>query len=84
MRALSLEELASRADVDAEYVRQLAELGAFELQATSEGYGPAGVRRVHFLRMWEAAGYKGVADLVRGEARGLVVRRLGDDKIRAP
>lgn len=65
MASLSLEELASQAEVDAEFVRQLAELGAFESQATSDGYGPADVRRVHFLRMWEAAGYKGVADLVR-------------------
>jgi adenylate cyclase len=63
--SLSLEELASQAEVNAEYVRQLAELGAFEAQATSDRYGPADVRRVHFLRMWEAAGYKGVADLVR-------------------
>ncbi|HSD49655.1 MAG TPA: hypothetical protein VLE71_07485, partial [Actinomycetota bacterium] len=51
--------------MDADYVRQLAELGAFEARATSDRYGPADVRRVHFLRMWEAAGYKGVADLVR-------------------
>lgn len=65
MTSLSLEELASQAKVDAAYVRQLAELGAFEEQAMSDRYGPADVRRVHLLRMWEAAGYKGVADLVR-------------------
>jgi class 3 adenylate cyclase len=63
--SLSLEELASQAEVDVEYVRQLAALGAFHPRAASDRYDAADVRRVHFLRMWEAAGYKGVADLVR-------------------
>ena len=63
--SLSLEDLASQAEVDVEYVRQLAALGAFRPRAASDGYDRTDVRRVHFLRMWEAAGYKGVADLVR-------------------
>lgn len=67
MGELTLEELASQAGVGAEYVRQLAGLGAFDAQVRSDRYGPADVRRVHLLRMWEDAGYRGVADLVRME-----------------
>jgi hypothetical protein len=39
--ALSLEELANQVEVDAEYVRQLAELGAFGALATSDRYEPS-------------------------------------------
>lgn len=67
MGELTLEEVASQAGVGAEYVRRLAELGAFGAQATSDRYGPVDVRRVHLLRMWEAAGFTDVADLVRME-----------------
>jgi hypothetical protein len=54
MEPLSIEEVASRAAVEAEYVRRLAELGALEGQG--DGYGEPDVHRVALLHAWEAAG----------------------------
>jgi adenylate cyclase len=54
MKPLSLEEVASRAAVDEEYVRRLTELGALEGQ--EDGYGERDVHRVALLHAWEAAG----------------------------
>jgi adenylate cyclase len=54
MKPLSVEEVASRADVDVEYVRRLAELGALEGQG--DGYGEQDVHRVALLHAWEVAG----------------------------
>jgi len=51
---LSLEEVASRAGVDREYVRRLTELGA--LEGREEGYGEKDVHRVALLHAWETAG----------------------------
>jgi adenylate cyclase len=54
MQPLSLEEVARRAAVDADYVRRLVELGALEGQ--EDGYGEPDVHRVALLHTWEAAG----------------------------
>jgi adenylate cyclase len=69
--SLSLEELAIQADVDTGYVRRLIELGALASETALERgtaggpYGSPDVRRVQLLRMWEAAGFRSVVDLVR-------------------
>jgi adenylate cyclase len=52
----SLEELASRAEVDPDYVGRLVELGALERKTGPDPYGPSDVGRVRLLRAWEAAG----------------------------
>jgi|SRR5438094_2445832 len=54
MNGLPLEEVASRAGVDEEYVRRLDELGALEGQG--ERYVEEDVHRVALLRAWEAGG----------------------------
>lgn len=54
MKRLSLEEVASRAGVEAEYVRRLAELRA--LEGPGDGFGERDVHRVALLHAWEAAG----------------------------
>src|SRR5215510_3374758 len=54
MKPLTLEEVASRAGVEHEYVRRLTELGALEGQG--DGYGEQDVHRVALLRAWERAG----------------------------
>jgi hypothetical protein len=63
--SLSLEELAIQADVDTDHVRRLIELGALEGGTARGPYGSPDVRRVQLLRMWEAAGFQSVVDLVR-------------------
>lgn len=65
--SLSLEELATRAEVDEGYVRRLIELGALEGGTGPEPYGPSDVRRVQLLRSWEVAGFPAetLVDLVR-------------------
>jgi adenylate cyclase len=67
VNSLSLEEVATEADVDAAYVRRLIELGALERRTGPGGYGQSDVRRVELLRTWEAAGFpaEAVVDLVR-------------------
>jgi adenylate cyclase len=54
MKPLSIDEVASRAAVDDEYVRRLTELGALEGQG--DGYGERDIHRVALLHSWEAAG----------------------------
>jgi adenylate cyclase len=54
MKPLALEEVASRAGVEDEYVRRLAELGALEGQG--DGYGEQDVHRVALLHSWDTAG----------------------------
>ncbi|HZB79260.1 MAG TPA: adenylate cyclase regulatory domain-containing protein [Actinomycetota bacterium] len=54
MKALSLDEVASRAGVDDEYVRRLSAMGA--LEGGGDGYTEGDVHRVALLRAWEAAG----------------------------
>jgi adenylate cyclase len=54
MRPLSVDEVASRAGVEVEYVRRLAELGA--LEGRGDGYSERDVHRVALLHTWEAAG----------------------------
>jgi class 3 adenylate cyclase len=73
MDSLSLEELAMQAEVDAEYVRRLIEVGAIQGGTGPGPYGPSDVRRVQLLRSWEEAGFSAEAlvDLVRvGELSG--------------
>jgi hypothetical protein len=67
INSLSIEELAIQAEVDAGYVRRLIELGVLERRVGPEAYGRSDVRRVEFLRSWEAAGFsaEAVVDLIR-------------------
>jgi adenylate cyclase len=51
---LSLEQVASRAGVEGDYVRRLTELGA--LEGREERYGEQDVHRVALLHAWQAAG----------------------------
>lgn len=53
MSLLSLEEVASRAGVDEEYVRRLTDLGVLQ---RGEGYHERDVHLVALLHTWEAAG----------------------------
>jgi adenylate cyclase len=54
METISLEEVASRAGVDEEYVRHLTKLGA--LEGRIDLYEEQDVHRVALLRSWEEAG----------------------------
>jgi adenylate cyclase len=54
MTPLTLQEVASRAGVEDDYVRRLTRLGA--LEGREDGYGERDVHRVALLHAWEAAG----------------------------
>jgi adenylate cyclase len=54
MESLSLEAVASRAGVDAEYVRRLETLGA--LEGEGDAFSEQDVHRVSLLHAWETAG----------------------------
>jgi adenylate cyclase len=65
-RSLPREELAEQADVGAEFVDRLIELGALG-DGRTDTFGPMDVRRARLLHAWEEAGLRAEAimDLVR-------------------
>ncbi len=66
-RMLSLEELATEAEVDPGYVSRLTELGALEGKDGLQPFTQLDVRRVRLLRGWEEAGLS--VEAIMGQVR---------------